>query len=112
MVVYYREHLKEFTTPARAQWEELMVRYSKYPTKAAAFEAIARMGNQVFGGVPFAQVAKAGSDGVTAADGGRRDWTTKGSLDLQGTRSRPCSACRWANSARSSQGPPATTSSA
>ena len=25
-------------------------------------------------------MAKAGSDGVTAADGGRRDWTSKGSL--------------------------------
>ena len=38
MVAYYRDHLQDFTTPARAQWEELMVRYSKYPTKAAAYE--------------------------------------------------------------------------
>jgi foldase protein PrsA len=38
------------------------------------------MGNQVFAGAPFAEVAKVGSDGVEAADGGRRDWTTKGSL--------------------------------
>ena len=80
MVTYYREHLQEFTTPARVQWEELMVRYSKYPTKAEARDAIARMGNQVFGGLPFAQVAKTGSDGVTANKGGQWGWTAKGSL--------------------------------
>ena len=60
-----------------------MVRYSKYPTKAAAYEAIARMGNQVWAGAPFAQVAKAGSDGLTAADGGRWPWTSKGALTCQ-----------------------------
>ena len=83
MVAYYREHQDEFTTPARAQWEELMVSYAKYPSKAAAYDAIARMGNQVLAGAPFAEVAKAGSDGVTAANGGRRDWTSKGSLVCQ-----------------------------
>ena len=41
------------------------------------------MGNQVFAGAPFAEVAKAGSDGVTAAAGGQRDWTNKGSLACQ-----------------------------
>ena len=35
--------------------------------------------------MPFAEVARAGSDGVEAANGGRRDWTTKGSL-VPGTR--------------------------
>jgi parvulin-like peptidyl-prolyl isomerase len=83
MVKYYREHLGEFTTPARVKWEELMVRYAKYPTKAEARDAIARMGNQVFGGVPFEQLAKAGSDGVTAAKGGQWGWTNKGSLANQ-----------------------------
>ena len=80
MFTYYRRHQDEFTTPARARWEELMVRFSKYPSEAAAGEAIARMGNQVLRGAPFAEVARAGSDGVEAADGGRRDWTAKGSL--------------------------------
>ncbi len=83
MVVYYREHLKEFTTPTRVKWEELMVRYSKYPTKVAAFEAISRLGNQVFQGAPLDQVAKTGSDGHTADDGGQWDWTSQGSLANQ-----------------------------
>ena len=80
VVAYYQEHLDEFTSPARAEWEELMVHYSKYPTKVAAFEAIARMGNKVCGGVSFAQVAKTESDGLTAAEGGRWPWTSKNAL--------------------------------
>ena len=80
MVRYYRDHQEEFTTPARTQWEELVVEYSKHPTKAAAYNTIARMGTQVFGGAPLADVARARSDGVTASDGGRRDWTSKGAL--------------------------------
>ena len=80
MVTYYRQHQDEFTTPARAQYEELAVSYSKHPSKDAARDAIAQMGNQVWRGAPFVQVAKAGSDGATAADGGQRDWTSKGAL--------------------------------
>jgi parvulin-like peptidyl-prolyl isomerase len=83
MVSYYRDHQEDFTSPARVKYEELMVRFSKHPTKDAAFQAIARMGNQVFGGVPFAQVAQNGSDGVTANQGGQFDWTSKGSLANQ-----------------------------
>lgn len=80
MVDYYRKHQDEFTTPAAAKWEELMVRYAKHPSKAAAHEALARLGNQVLGGAPFAEVAKAGSDGTTAPDGGQWPETTKGAL--------------------------------
>jgi parvulin-like peptidyl-prolyl isomerase len=85
MLTYYREHQDQFTTPARAQYEELMVRYpdAKYPNKDAAMAAIAEMGNRVWSGVPFAAVARAGSDGATAADGGQRPWTTKGALACQ-----------------------------
>ncbi len=57
-----------------------MVRYAKYPTRAAAYQAIARMGNQVFAGAPFADVAKAGSDGAEANQGGQVDWTNQGAL--------------------------------
>jgi parvulin-like peptidyl-prolyl isomerase len=83
MVFYYHDHVKEFTTSARAQWEELLVRYAKYPTRAAAYEAIARMGNQIWAGTPFGDVAKTGSDGPEAPKGGRRDWTAKGALACQ-----------------------------
>lgn len=80
MLAYYEEHLSEFETPARARWQELAVRFSEYPSRAAAREALARMGNQVIDGASFAEVAKAQSDGPTAESGGQRDWTNKGSL--------------------------------
>jgi hypothetical protein len=82
-VGYYHQHEKDYTTPARAQWEELTVRYSKYPNRAVAYDTIARMGNQVWSGRPFAEVARAGSDGIEAAQGGKRDWTVKGALACQ-----------------------------
>ncbi|MEN6459088.1 MAG: peptidyl-prolyl cis-trans isomerase [Thermoguttaceae bacterium] len=82
MLTYYRKHTDDFTKPSRAKWEELMIGFARYPTKEAAGEAIARLGNQVVAGAPFAEVAKA-SDGVTASKGGRRDWTAQGSLVCQ-----------------------------
>ena len=78
--VYYESHVEEFDHVARAKWEELMVRFSEHPTKAAAHQAIAAMGNQVFSGRPLAEVAKAHSQGSTASDGGQWDWITQGSL--------------------------------
>ena len=83
MLAYYQEHLAEYEYPAQARWEQIMVRFSDYPSKADAYAAIAGMGNQVLAGQAFAEVAKAGSVGSTAAQGGQREWTSKGSLVSQ-----------------------------
>jgi hypothetical protein len=85
MLAYFHEHQDQFTSPARARYEELMVRYpgGKSPSREAAWAAIAQMGNRVWSGVPFAQVARESSEGATAADGGQRPWTTKGALACQ-----------------------------
>lgn len=80
MYEYYREHEDEFDNPARVRWRELMVRFSKYPSRAEAGAAIAVLGNRVCAGEPFEQVARTGSHGSTAPEGGARDWTNKGSL--------------------------------
>ena len=80
MLVWYSAHATEFDKPARARWEELMVRLSNHRSKEEAQQKLAAMGNQVIGGVAFVEVAKTQSDGVTASQGGQRDWTTKGSL--------------------------------
>lgn len=77
---YYDSHREEFEQPARARWEELMVRFSEHPNKAEAHTKIAWMGNQVFAGHPLAEVAKAHSEGSTASEGGQWDWTTQGCL--------------------------------
>jgi parvulin-like peptidyl-prolyl isomerase len=83
MVTYYRQHLGEFSTPARVKWEELMTRSEKYPSEDAAYAALAQMGNQVFGGANLAELAKTASDGPTAYKGGAWDWTIQGSLVCQ-----------------------------
>ncbi|MEX2561009.1 MAG: peptidyl-prolyl cis-trans isomerase [Pirellulales bacterium] len=80
MLEYYQQHRADFEYPAQARWEQLMVRFSNYPSKRAAWEALSQMGNQVWHGAPLADVARARSDGPTAADGGRHGWTTRGSL--------------------------------
>ena len=81
MTHYYDTHKADFTTAAKARWEELTVSKAKYAGKDQALEAIAQMGNRVLiAGEPFAEVAKQSSDGFTAADGGLRAWASKGSL--------------------------------
>jgi parvulin-like peptidyl-prolyl isomerase len=65
---YYREHAAEFVVHGPlARWEQLMVRTSRFPGREAAY-------------APLADVAKARSQGSTAAEGGLWDWTGKGSL--------------------------------
>jgi parvulin-like peptidyl-prolyl isomerase len=80
LLKYYHEHSKDYDVPARARWEQLSVRFDKFPDRASADRAIVEMGNQVLRGAEFAAVAKKFSQGATAADGGYHDWTTKGSL--------------------------------
>ena len=80
MLGYYREHREGFSHPARARWEQLSVRLSTHPNRADAIDALAKMGNQVLDGRPFADIAKEFSEGATARDGGARDWTTQASL--------------------------------
>ena len=80
MLDYYRENQKDFEHPGRARWEQFTMRFSGHPNKAEAFAALARMGNEVLDGRPFADVAKEYSEGTTARDGGARDWTTQASL--------------------------------
>ena len=83
MLQWYQTHLSDFETPCQARWEELMVRIAKYPSKADAWAAIARMGDQVAAGAPLRDVARAQSDGWTALSGGLCDWVGKGSLKAE-----------------------------
>lgn len=80
MLAYYRDHADEFAIKAQVRWEELMVRFEEFPTKADAWRAVAEMGNRVWSRqATFAQVAMEKSQGATASKGGARDWTTRGS---------------------------------
>jgi hypothetical protein len=80
MLAHYRAHLAEYETAPKARWQQLTIRAGKTREKGEAWRMLARMGNMLHEGVPFEEVARKHSEGVTAADGGYRDWTTKGSL--------------------------------
>lgn len=95
LVAYYRQHAEEgeYDNSAQAKWEELVVRFDRHGgDRAAAWRAIAEMGNQVWQraaanpdlrGAVFTQLAKQKSHGFTAKQGGAHDWTTKGALRNQ-----------------------------
>jgi len=80
MLAYYYDHIAEYEFAAQARWEQISVRHQRGKRKAEAYAKIAELGNRVLRGEPFAEVAKSGSDGATADDGGARDWTNVGSL--------------------------------
>jgi hypothetical protein len=77
---YYREHLDEFTTKERVQWKEMVVSFSKFNNKQEALNKITWLLNEVKRGVNFEGLAKLNSDGLTAPEGGIRNWTKKGEL--------------------------------
>lgn len=92
MLAYYQDHLKEYEFPSQARWEEICVRFDRGGGRDAAWQALAEMGNEVWGkvvanptlrGPVFTDVAKAKSHGFTAADGGVHDWTTLGALKCE-----------------------------
>lgn len=80
MIAWYENHLAEYDYPAKARFEQLTVRITPQQPREMAWNKLAAMGNEVFQGASFAEVAKAKSEGPTAANGGSFDWTTKGSL--------------------------------
>lgn len=80
MIAWYQNHLAEYDFPARARFEQITVKFGAARPRQQAWNTLAAVGNQVFEGRPFAEAAKAHSEGPTAATGGAYDWTTRGSL--------------------------------
>lgn len=80
MLDFYDEHSADYQKAARAKWEQLMVKFTEFPNRQAAWEAVAAMGNRVLRGAPLDAVAKRESQGIRASKGGQYDWTSKGSL--------------------------------
>lgn len=76
----YNANRQQYHVPAKARWEEVMVRFSRTSSKAEAEQMIVDMGNKIIGGASLAAVAKKSSHGYTADNGGVHNWTTKGAL--------------------------------
>ncbi|MCA9247360.1 MAG: peptidyl-prolyl cis-trans isomerase [Planctomycetales bacterium] len=80
MLKYYWEHIDDYEHEAQARWEELSVDFARFNNKAEAYAKLAELGNAVFQGANFQELAKAESHGLTSAEGGQYDWTTRGAL--------------------------------
>ncbi|HUT90624.1 MAG TPA: peptidyl-prolyl cis-trans isomerase [Thermoguttaceae bacterium] len=82
MLDYYREHVADFETPARARWEKLTVRKPRYGDPREARSRLAQMGNQVMQGMSAADVLKTQPQGDLECEGGVQGWVTKDSLEI------------------------------
>lgn len=80
MLQYYQEHAAEYDRPAEARWEQIMLRFDAFGSKAEAYAALAQLGNQIVAGRPFADAARSASHGTSASHGGEHPWTKQGSL--------------------------------
>lgn len=67
---YYKEHAEEFSLPAKVELEEIVI-YSKDKTRDQLKAKSAEVEGRLKGGEAFAEVAKALSEGPTAAQGGK-----------------------------------------
>ncbi|MEE2642967.1 MAG: peptidylprolyl isomerase [Planctomycetota bacterium] len=80
MLEYYNEHREDFHFPAQVRWEQIMVRFDRFPSRQEAWQRLGELGNEVVYGANFVAVARKSSQGFEAEKGGYHDWTTQGSL--------------------------------
>lgn len=70
VAAYYTEHKDEFTKRSNVTWSEIRISFGKNGTQEEAREKLAKAIHELKSGSPFADVAKANSDGPTAREGG------------------------------------------
>lgn len=80
LAAYYRAHIQEFEEPGWVEWRQLTVRKRPDRSDADAYARVAEMRERVLRGEPFEAVARSMSEGPTAASGGLRERTYRGSL--------------------------------
>ncbi len=80
IIAWYQNHLADYDFPARARFEQCTVRLQPGRPREEAWNRLAALGNDILEGRSFAEVARAGSEGPLARQGGQSDWTTRGSL--------------------------------
>ena len=83
MLDRYQEKLASYEKPARAKWEQIVVRFDRTSSRNEAKKMIVDIGNRIVYGADFAATAKEHSHGYNAAEGGYCDWTTQGALALE-----------------------------
>jgi ribosomal 30S subunit maturation factor RimM len=77
---YYDKNLEKFTKKERVKWKEMVVLHSKFKSKDEAYKKTNWLMGEILRGVEFEGLAKLNSDGLTAPEGGLRDWTKRGDV--------------------------------
>lgn len=83
LLEYYRAHREDFTTPERIRLRELTVLFDQHGGRSGAEQVMKTAVLQLQAGEPFATVASAMSDGLTAENGGDLGWIQRGTLSDQ-----------------------------
>lgn len=76
----YQENIEDYQVQPKVRWEQLTVLIDRYPSRDEAYNDLVDMGNRVFFGASFSEIAKLRSQGVNAKEGGYHGWTNQGSL--------------------------------
>ncbi|MFN0195979.1 MAG: peptidylprolyl isomerase, partial [Planctomycetaceae bacterium] len=81
LLEYYNAHREDYANPSRVKWKVIIIPFAKAGGRAEALSRIQQASEDLAAGIPFEEVARKYSSGVTAAKGGDwGDWTTVGSL--------------------------------
>jgi len=77
---YYESHLPDYAIPAKVRWQEIQISFDEHGGRDEAFAVLQKAIDELKQGSDFGAVAKKYSDGTTANNGGKWDWTISGSL--------------------------------
>ncbi len=82
LLAYYNEHHEDYHIPARVKWLQILVDFREHDGRDGAQAHLRQIIEKLrpTQGANFAEVAKEMSDGPNAANGGRWEWTNRGSL--------------------------------
>lgn len=80
LLAYYNAHPDMFLVTSKVRWEQIQVSFNAPNEKPDARKKMDEAIAQLNRGVPFKEVAKKYSDGLTAKDGGQWDWMETGNL--------------------------------
>lgn len=78
LLEYYETHLDEFSTPARARWEGVMVRIPRYSDGSRARAKLGYLGNQVLRGATMDEAIRNQPRDGLECRGGTRGWVEQG----------------------------------
>ena len=79
----YRANVDEYKIAEKSKWEQIMVRFDRFPSRDEAYEEIVELGNRIVNGASLPAVAKKESHGFRASEGGQHDWTGRDALVLK-----------------------------